>query len=383
MDSKALEYAKEISLKIKEKELKVAGRTLNKIPYTAVDGVFDDWTSKNLCWWTNGFWGGMMWQLYGATKEDIYKKRAMELEDKLDGNLMNYNGMDHDSGFKWLTTSHASMLLTDNKESRNRLLLSAANLAGRFNPAGFIRAWNDDKGDNAGWAIIDCLMNLPLLYIASELTGDPRFKKIAMIHADTAIKHFVREDGSARHIVIFDPETGDFLDEPGGQGYGKGSVWTRGQSWALYGFTMSFLHTGQKRYLETAVRCADFFAKNTPQNGRIPVDFRQPAEPDYTDSCAASIGASGLLLLSRTLRNEGKDIIDGAESVADRYEETALRILHYLTDNDSDFDPETDNILRSCTAAYHDKEHEFPIIYGDYYLIEAIFRITGEETYIW
>ncbi|WP_027217262.1 glycoside hydrolase family 88 protein [Butyrivibrio fibrisolvens] len=383
MDSKALEYAKEISLKIKEKELKVAGRTLNKIPYTAVDGVFDDWTSKNLCWWTNGFWGGMMWQLYGATKEDIYKKRAMELEDKLDGNLMNYNGMDHDCGFKWLTTSHASMLLTDNKESRNRLLLSAANLAGRFNPAGFIRAWNDDKGDNAGWAIIDCLMNLPLLYIASELTGDPRFKKIAMIHADTAIKHFVREDGSARHIVIFDPETGDFLDEPGGQGYGKGSVWTRGQSWALYGFTMSFLHTGQKRYLETAVRCADFFAKNTPQNGRIPVDFRQPAEPDYTDSCAASIGASGLLLLARTLRNEGKDIIDGAESVADRYEETALRILHYLTDNDSDFDPETDNILRSCTAAYHDKEHEFPIIYGDYYLIEAIFRITGEETYIW
>jgi unsaturated chondroitin disaccharide hydrolase len=383
MDSKALEYAKEISLKIKEKEIKVAGRTLNKIPYTAVDGVFDDWTSKNLCWWTNGFWGGMMWQLYGATKEDIYKKRAMELEDKLDGNLMNYNGMDHDSGFKWLTTSHASMLLTDNKESRNRLLLSAANLAGRFNPAGFIRAWNDEKGDNAGWAIIDCLMNLPLLYIASELTGDPRFKKIAMIHADTAIKHFVREDGSARHIVIFNPETGDFLDEPGGQGYGKGSVWTRGQSWALYGFTMSFLHTGQTRYLETAVRCADFFAKSTPQNGRIPVDFRQPAEPDYTDSCAASIGASGLLLLSKTLRNEGKDIIDGAESVADRYEEAALRILHCLTDNDSDFDPETDNILRSCTAAYHDKEHEFPIIYGDYYLIEAIFRITGEETYIW
>ena len=94
MDSKALEYAKEISLKIKEKELKVAGRTLNKIPYTAFDGVFDDWTSKNLCWWTNGFWGGMMWQLYGATKEDIYKKRAMELEDKLDGNRRIYKGME-------------------------------------------------------------------------------------------------------------------------------------------------------------------------------------------------------------------------------------------------------------------------------------------------
>lgn len=377
------DYAKEISLKIKEKELAVAKRIGDKIPYTAVNGVFDDWTDKNLCWWTNGFWGGMMWQLYGATKEEIYKTRAMELEEKLDGNLMNYNGMDHDSGFKWLTTSHASELLTGSKDSHNRLLLAAANLAGRFNPAGFIRAWNDEKGDNAGWAIIDCLMNLPLLYIATEITGDPRFKKIAMTHADTAIKHFVREDGSARHIVIFDPETGDFVDEPGGQGYGKGSVWTRGQSWALYGFTMSFLHTGQKRYLETAIRCADFFADNTPESGRIPVDFRQPKEPDYTDSCAASIGASGMLLLAKTLRNEGKDICEGAAILADKYDKTAERILRYLTDNDSDWNPETDNILRSCTAAYHDKEHEFPIIYGDYYLIEAIFRITGEETYIW
>lgn len=377
------DYAKEISLKIKQKELAVANRAGDKIPYTAVDGVFDDWTDKNLCWWTNGFWGGMMWQLYNATGEDIYKKRAMELEDKLDGNLMNYDGMDHDSGFKWLTTSRASMLLTGSKMSRNRLLLAAANLAGRFNPAGFIRAWNDEKGDNAGWAIIDCLMNLPLLYIATKLTGDPRFKKIAMIHADTAIKHFIREDGSARHIVIFDPETGDFVDEPGGQGYGKGSVWTRGQSWALYGFTMSFLHTGESRYLETAVRCADYFTDNTPENGRIPVDFKQPSEPDYTDSCAAAIGASGMLLLAKTLRNEGKDVVKNAAMIADKYEQTALKILHYLTDNDSDFNPETDNILRSCTAAYHDKEHEFPIIYGDYYLIEAVFRITGEEIYIW
>lgn len=377
------DYAKEISSKIKKKEFAVANRIGDKIPYTAVNGVFDDWTDKNLCWWTNGFWGGMMWQLYGATKEEIYKEKAMELEEKLDGNLMNYNGMDHDSGFKWLTTSHASNLLTGSKESLNRLLLAAANLAGRFNPSGFIRAWNDEKGDNAGWAIIDCLMNLPLLYIASNVTGDPRFKKIAMVHADTAIKHFIRNDGSARHIVIFDPETGDFLDEPGGQGYGKGSVWTRGQSWALYGFTMSFLHTKEKRYLETAVRCADFFVNNTPDDGRIPVDFRQPKEPDYTDSCAGAIGASGLLLLSKTLRNEGADIVAGVEEISDRYEQTALRILHYLTENDSDWNTETDNILMSCTAAYHDKEHEFPIIYGDYYLIEAIFRITGEETYIW
>ena len=90
-----------------------------------------------------------------------------------------------------------------------------------------------------------------------------------------------------------------------------------------------------------------------------------------------------MLLLAKTLKNEGKDMMDGALEMAVKYEQTVERILHYLTEKDSDWNTETDNILRSYTAAYHDKEHEFPIIYGDYYLIEAIFRITGEETYIW
>lgn len=375
-------WAKQIAEQIKNKERAVAERAGDKIPYTAENGVFDDQTQKNICWWTNGFWGGMMWQLYGATKEGIYRQRAETLEEKLDQNLMNWHGMDHDSGFKWLPTAHANELLTGNSKSRDRVMLAACSLAGRYNPNGFIRAWNDETGANAGWAIIDCLMNLPLLYLASEMTGDPRFSQIAKSHADTAIQHFVREDGSARHIVIFDPLNGAFLDEPGGQGYGKGSTWTRGQAWALYGFTMSYLHTGEKRYLDTAVRCGAYFVKNIPDSGRIPVDFRQPKEPDYTDSCAAAIAASGLLLLSAALRKQyGEDIYfaDAAKS----QEEGAFKMLHYLAEKDSDWDLKTDNILKSCTAAYHDKEHAFPIIYGDYYLIEAIFRMTGEETYIW
>lgn len=164
-------------------------------------------------------------------------------------------------------------------DARRRGLHAAQLLAGRFNPAGYIRAWNDfpdPDTDTRGWAIIDCLFNIPLLYWASEETNDPRFKKIAMTHADTVAANFVREDGSVRHIVQFDPETGAFVRDYGGQGYAQGSSWTRGQTWALYGFVMSYKHTGAVRYLAMAQKVAEYFIAHIPADGRIPVDFCQP-----------------------------------------------------------------------------------------------------------
>ena len=128
--------------------------------------------------------------------------------------------------------------------------------ASRFNPHGFIRAWNEDR---TGWAIIDCMMNLNLLYHAGEWTGDPRFRMIAMRHADTAMEHFVRADDSGNHIVIFDPETGAVLDTPAGQGFAPGSAWSRGQAWALYGFALSYIHTGKKEYLTVSQRVAEYY----------------------------------------------------------------------------------------------------------------------------
>ena len=124
-------------------------------------------------------------------------------------------------------------------------MLAAGNMAGRFNLAGnFIRAWNNwDDVDRRGFAIIDCMMNLPLLYWASEETTDPRFKMMAVAHADTAMKTFVREDGSVNHIVVFDPFTGKMVENLGGQGDGEGSAWTRGQSWRIYGFSLSHGYT--------------------------------------------------------------------------------------------------------------------------------------------
>ncbi|WP_310605477.1 glycoside hydrolase family 88 protein [Anaerosporobacter sp.] len=368
-------WAKEISEKIKSKMEKVASRSQGIIPYTTENGRFDDWTEKNVCWWTNGFWGGMMWQLYHATKLELYKDIALENERKLDFNLMNTGGLDHDNGFKWLPTSVAHYRLTKDEASKNRGLLAANNLAGRFNLAGsFIRAWNDcGDGNNAGWAIIDCMMNLPLLYWASNEINDPRFNHIAKAHADMAAKYFVREDGSVNHIVEFNPSTGEFVKTYGGQGYAEGSTWTRGQSWAVYGFTLSYLHTKKPEYLETAKKVADYYIAHIPESGLIPVDFCQPTDCTLEDSTSAAIAACGLLELEKFVEGELKQT----------YHNAAMKLLRTLAEQRFNQDETIDNLLEKCTAAFHDDKHEFSIIYGDYYFIEAIFKLTGEELFIW
>lgn len=378
LEEKDLAWAQETLERTAHKLEKVAQRSAEKIPYTTVDGVHDDKSGdKEIGWWTNGFWGGIMWQMYTLTGKEIYRNIAEQNENKLDADLMDYEKLDHDNGFKWLPTAVADYRVTGNRSSKNRGLLAAGNLAGRYNCAGkFIRAWNDwpnSKVDRRGWAIIDCMMNLPLLYWASEETGDPRFSQIAANHADTAMKAFIRGDGSANHIVEFDPASGEMIKSYGGQGYGEGSSWTRGQSWGLYGFMLSYLHTQNNAYLETAERIANYFIANIPDSGLIPVDFRQPEDVKLEDSTAAAIASCGLIELARQKDGRQQKI----------YLNAALKMLQALTKNSFNWNEEEDNLLTKCTAAYHDEKHEFSIIYGDYFFLEALMKLTDKELFIW
>ena len=368
------EWANQTADKIYEKMKMSAKRSENKIPYLTVNGIFDD-CSDNISWWTNGFYGGQLWQLYNTYGDEIFRRSAENIENKLDKSFMDYMGMDHDSGFKWLLTSAANYKLTENPNSKNRALLAAANLAGRFNPAGkFIRAWNNRGGErNEGWAIIDCMMNLPLLYWASEETGDPRFSQIARAHADTAAKAFVRENGSVNHIVRFDPDTGEIMGTMGGQGKEIGSSWTRGQGWAIYGFALSFRHTGDEKYLETAKKSARYFVSCIPESGLIPVDFCQDKELDWEDSTAAAIAACGMLEIETYVTESEKSF----------YHETAMKLLKTLEEKRCNWDLNTDNILENGSVAYHDEKHNFPIIYGDYFFTEAVFKLCGKELFMW
>ncbi len=372
-------WASETLKKITEKERKTVERNPHTVPYLAIDGVYEDLSGERIGWWTNGFWGGILWQMYHLSGEEAFRKAAEELEDKMDAALMDARSMDHDSGFRWLPTAVADYKLTKNPGSYNRGILAADNLAGRFNQNGsFIRAWNDENGLNrAGWAIIDCMMNLPLLYWAGEMQEDPRYRTIAMKHADMAMQRFIREDGSANHILCFDPETGELLRALGGQGYREGSSWTRGQAWALYGFTLSYLHTKEKRYLETAEKCASYFISQIPESGLIPVDFDQPETVDYEDSTAAAISACGLLELGKAVEAEGRP------DDAGKYRAAAQKLLFALDQNRADYDPSRDGILSHCSAAYGSEDHNQYFVYADYYYIEAILKLTGDELFIW
>jgi len=370
-------WLQETVAKIQKKELTVVKRNIHKIPYRSIDGRFNDLSEHNPCWWTNGFWGGILWQLYHATKEEIYLEAAEELERKLDVNLMNAEKMDHDSGFKWLPTAIANYKVQGKPESRNRGLLAADNLAGRFNHVGrFIRAWNGGayKTERTGWAIIDCMMNLPLLYWAYEELEDPRYLQIAAMHADTVMKYFVRADGSVKHIVEFNAATGAYIGSRGGQGYGHGSSWTRGQGWALYGFVLSYIHTKKQQYLDCARKVADYFIDNIPEDGLIPVDFRQPPEPRLEDSTAAAIASCGMIEIARCL----------TEEEGQKYKNAAIKMLMALEQHHVNWSEDVDHLVGHCGESYHNfRAENSHLIYGDYYFIEAIWKLAGLELFLW
>lgn len=378
------EWVGEALEKVREKMQWVSEKNRDKIPYTTgADGSYDDRSDESrgwgmddgLNWWTNGFWGGIMWLLYQDTGEERYQEIAGISERKLEKCFDQYYGLHHDVGFMYLPTAVADYRLTGNEEGR-RIGMHAANLlAGRFNPVGkFIRAWNQNgDNDTRGWAIIDCLLNLSLLYWASEESGDPRFRQIAMMHADTVLANFLRPDGSVCHIVEFDPESGRMVKSCGGQGYGEGSSWTRGQGWAVYGFANSYTHTGKKEYLEAARKVADYCIANLPESGIIPVDFRQPQEPAWEDSCAACVIACGLLEVARHVSDSEKE----------KYENAAVKILRAIAENRADWTENCDAIVQNCTGAYHSPEHHFTMVYADYYFIEGLYKLAGIGRLLW
>ena len=345
-----------------------------EVPFTLVNGKRDNKMEEDPCWWTNGFWPGMLWLMYKETKNEEYRFTAEKIEDMFDEALSLYEELSHDVGFQWNFSAGLNYKITGNQRSRIRALHAANLLAGRYNPRGrFIRAWN---GDKTGWIIIDCMMNLPLLYWASAEIDDPRYKYIAIDHADTALKYLVRPDGSCAHVGIIDPHNGELLDTPGGQGYASGSSWSRGQSWGLYGFALSYIHSGYHKYLEASLRIARYVLDCLAKNDFVPfLDYRSPPEPKKLDTSAGMIAASGLIALAGIENNPEKDFcLNGA-----------MHILKKLEAEFVDWDPGTDFIVKMGGTLYHGNEEELhvPLIYGDYYFLESLFRLRNLGFEIW
>lgn len=366
-------WINEIWSKIENKLSVTSDSCTDKIPFKGSDGCYDDYGTQRIWWWTNGFWPGIMWLMYVATKNEKYKSIAEIAENKLDECFLMHSKLHHDVGFMWHISAGANFKITGNPKSQNRNIMAASILASRYNVNGdYIRAWNDEGTE--GWTIIDCMMNLPLLYWATEQTGDKRFNEIAMRHADKAMKYHVRPDGSVAHIVNFNPQDGEFVSYPHTQGYNpEYSTWSRGQAWAIYGYVLSYIHTGKQAYLETAKKCAHYFIASVSQTKNIPLcDFRQPQEPLVLDTSAGAIAACGLIEIANCVPEYEKEL----------YLNSAIELLKALEKEHCSFEQDTEYILKNGTGSYT-KDRHVALVYGDYYFIEAIYKLKGFTPLFW
>lgn len=340
-----------------------------RFPHVCKEREYDEEREK---WWTNGFWPGILWMAYQQTKDEKFASLAAETENKMAYVLDEYYNIDHDAGFIWLLSAGADYRLTGSEESKRRCMKAAAYLASRFNIKGnFIQAWNWENG----WAIIDCTMNLSLLLWASEMTKNPIFKHIAMAHADTVIKYFVRPDGSVNHVLSFDPETGEFLESIQGQAASPTSAWSRGTSWAVYGLPLVYRYTGKQEYLDAAKKVASFFLANLPEDYVAHWDFRVPRTPEPPrDTSAAACAACGLLELSEFVPECEKQF----------YIDSAYKIVKSLTDNYSNLDNDKQCILNGGTGDFPKNLNvNVGLIYGDYFYMEAVSRLMGNTDIFW
>ena len=339
-------------------------------PHATKDGIY---TFEGSQFWTNGFWPGILWMAYQRTKDEKFANVAREIENKMDEVIEGFELLDHDMGFMWLLSSGANYMINGDEKSKLRLYKVSSHLAGRFNFKGkFIRAWEWEKGQ----MIIDCMMNLPLLYWATDERKDPRFAHVAHAHLETTLKYSIRPDSSVNHILEFDPESGEFLHPLAGQGAAPDSAWSRGTSWAVYGLALAYRYFKEEEILIKLKNVANFFIANLAEDNVSHWDFRvERSEETPRDTSATACAACGLLELSEHL----------PEVEANIYKAKAYQMLKSLTDNYSNLDNDNiQSLLNGGTGIYpFNINVNVGLIYGDYFYMEGIKRLCGNKDIFW
>lgn len=324
--------------------------------------------------WTSGFYPGCLWYMYELTNNEAYKEeahnRTVILEQEKD------NGTTHDMGFKVYCSYGNGYRLTQNKEYKDVLLHSAKTLITRFNPnVGCIRSWDHHAHLWQYPVIIDNMMNLELLFWAFKETGDSTYYNIAVSHANKTMENHFRADYSTYHVINYDTITGEVLNKHTHQGYAHESSWARGQAWGLYGYTLMYRETKDEKYLNQAMEIAAFILGNPNMpDDLIPYwDFNAPNIPkEPRDASAAAVIASALFELGTYLKEN-----------SEQYYSTASKILNNLSSNEYFASNNADHhfLLEHSTGNWPDNsEIDCPIIYADYYYLEALLRKMNLES---
>lgn len=339
--------------------------------------------------WTAGFFPGTLWYLSDYNKDKALQDSALIYTQKMEP--MKTFTDNHDIGFMMYCSYGNANRFAPQKSYNDILVESARSLCTRYSPiTGTIKSWNSWRSWNDGTVykfpvIIDNMMNLELLFAASRISGDDSFRKVAVSHAEKTMKNHMRQDGSFYHINMYDPETGKFIKGETSQGYSDNSAWSRGQGWAIYGFTVVYRETKDPRFLATAQKAADYYISNPNlpsdkvawwdfnafQKGYVPGPRSNAGKitTNYRDASAAALVASALFELSGYTQGKKGTI----------YYDTAKQILHSLgSSNYRAKEGENANyiLMHSTGAIPQNGEIDVPLVYADYYFVEALHRYS-------
>jgi unsaturated chondroitin disaccharide hydrolase len=327
--------------------------------------------------WLAGFWTGLLWLAYAATGDEDLRDHAEALLPSFEERLKDYTHITHDLGFLFTLSARAQWQVTGDRAARQLALRAAQELLQRYRPRGrYIQAWGKvGDRDEGGRTIIDTMMNLPLLFWASEQTGDPQYHQVALEHAETTRRYLLRPDGSTYHTFFFEQDTGKPIGPRTHQGYADDSLWARGQAWAIYGFTSAAEWCGDHRFLVAAQQAATSFVTELPP-GDVPWwDLRLPEDaPHHLDSSAGAIAAGGMLRLGRLIGQKN----------GEEWRTTAIALLKALVAHCFETNSSVQGLLRHAT--YHAHKGwgvDTYLICGDYFFLEALLEFEGKALDFW
>lgn len=335
-------------------------------------------------YWTCGFWTGEIWLAYEYSQDERLKKAGeVQVKSFLDRIDKKIEVDHHDMGFLYSPSCVAAYKLTGSKEGREAAIKAADQLITRYHPVGeFIQAWGPMDAPENYRLIIDCLLNLPLLYWASDETGDPKYRDIAEKHIHTAVANVIREDYSTWHTFFFDMKTGAPDHGATCQGYRDGSAWARGQAWGVYGMALAYRYTGRKEYIDLFRHVTEYFLAHLPKD-LVPywdLEFTD-GDDQPRDSSSASIAACGMLEMAKYLEPEeaehyitlAKQIMRSVYvgyAVKDPKESNGL-VLHSTYSNHSPYNTCNHYGVDECNS------------WGDYFYMEALTRLLKDWREYW
>lgn len=320
--------------------------------------------------WTGGFWTGMLWLAYELTGDKKYREVAeshlLSYRERL---INDFDLRHHDLGFEYSLSSVSAYKVTGSEIGRENGLIAAERLLRRFEPVGgFIKPWGEMNDPVENRMIVDTYLNLPLLFWATEASGNPKYREIAKAHLESTVDVLIRPDGRAYHTYLMDLNYGNPIMPVVDQGYANDSVWSRGQAWVVYGLALAYSYEKQEKLVGVQRAATNKFIELLPSDSVPAWDMVFTDTRTLKDTSASAIAACGMLEMNRLLPNH-----EDAKKWAKKTDEMLLALMNGHTTRNIDSDTSA-LLIHGTSSVRHNMGINASVIYGDYYYLEALVR---------